>query len=302
MSEPFQVLLYYKYSTISDPAEYAAQHRALCERLDLKGRILIAHEGINGTVSGTSASTTAYQEALDNDPITKGIEWKIDPATDHVFPKLSIKVRDEIVTLGLGQNDFSPEETTGDHLSPESWQEMMKQDDVVLIDARNDYEWELGHFEKALLPKVDSFRELPQWIRDHREDLEGKKIMTYCTGGIRCEKFSGFLVKEGFQDVFQLDGGIVTYGKDKKTKGEGFLGECYVFDERVSVPVNHSEGAQTIARCTYCGDPAHYHNCSWQPCNEQFFICDHCQEKEEGYCSPICREAAVMSSSALEEA
>ncbi|MDB4354039.1 rhodanese-related sulfurtransferase, partial [Akkermansiaceae bacterium] len=224
------------------------------------------------------------------------IHWKIDPLDDHVFPKLSVKVRDEVVSLNLGKDDFSPEELTATHLNPTEWREAMQEEDVVMIDARNDYEWEIGRFEGAVLPKVPSFRDLPRWVREHRGELEGKKILTYCTGGIRCEKFSGFLLKEGLSNVYQLDGGIVTYGKDGEVKGEGFEGECYVFDERLSVPVNRTEGARVISRCAICGGASiRYRNCGWKPCNDQFFCCEKCESEVGRFCRPVCKEAATMS-------
>jgi UPF0176 protein len=296
MNSPYEILLYYKYSRISDPEDYAANHRNLCERLNLKGRILIAREGINGTVSGSISDTVEYRQVMDEDPITAGIAWKIDSSNDHVFPKLSIKVREEVVSLDLGDDDFSPEDLTATHLKPEEWRKMMRGNDVVIIDARNDYEWEIGHFEGALLPKVPSFRDLPGWVREHRKELDGKKILTYCTGGIRCEKFSGFLLKEGLSDVYQLDGGIVTYGKNPSVKGEGFLGECYVFDERLSVPVNRTDGSSIISHCAICNEPSiRYRNCSWKPCNAQFFCCERCEMEMGRFCLPVCKEAAIMS-------
>ena len=140
----------------------------MCRRLGLKGRILIAPEGINGTVSGATEATEEYMRVLRADERTAAMEFKIDEAEGHAFPKLSVKLRDEVVTLGLGEEDFSPTEVTGEYLEPAAWREMMARDDVVMIDARNDYEWELGHFEGALLPPVRSFRELPSWVRQHR--------------------------------------------------------------------------------------------------------------------------------------
>ncbi|MDA8977367.1 rhodanese-related sulfurtransferase [Akkermansiaceae bacterium] len=301
MNSPYEVLLYYKYSRISDPEDYAANHRILCERLNLKGRILIAREGVNGTVSGSIRDTAEYRRAMDEDPITAGISWKIDHSDTHVFPKLSLKVRDEVVSLNLGSDDFSPEDLTATHLKPDEWRELMNGDDVVIIDARNDYEWEIGRFEGALLPDVPSFRDLPGWVREHRNELEGKKILTYCTGGIRCEKFSGFLLKEGLLDVYQLDGGIVTYGKDESLKGEGFEGECYVFDERLSVPVNRTGGSSIISHCAICNEPSiRYRNCSWKPCNAQFFCCARCETEVGRFCLPVCQEAAIMSPVAVE--
>jgi UPF0176 protein len=300
MSAPYEVLLYYKYARLADPDAYASEHRRLCTELGLKGRILIAAEGINGTVSGTVEECAKYRAALDADPSTAGIAWKIDPSEGHVFPKLSVKVRGEVVTLELGAEDFHPADLTATHLNPEEWRDAMKEENVVLLDARNDYEWEIGRFERAILPDVPSFRDLPKWVREHRDELAGKKILTYCTGGIRCEKFSGFLLKEGFEDVYQLDGGIVTYGKDEAVKGEGFEGECYVFDERLSVPVNRTEGARVVSRCRHCAMPSiRYRNCCWMPCNRQLLLCQDCEDAMGRYCSRRCKEIDLMSRAAV---
>lgn len=305
MSAPYQVLLYYFYNYFPDPVGYREEHVALCEELQLKGRILIGSEGINGTVSGTPENCAIYQEYMNNHPLTEGIEWKVDEVDAHQFPRLSIKVREEIVPLGLKDADFSPRECTGTYLTPVEWQEMMKDEsDTVIIDARNQYEWELGHFEGALLPEVESFRELVDWVRERKEEFKGKKVMTYCTGGIRCEKFSGFLKKEGLEDVYQLHGGIVTYGKDPETRGEGWKGACYVFDERIKVPVNRTEKAEVISVCTHCGSPSErYVNCEWSPCNGRHFCCVECEEKTQGYCGDACYEAFLgsMASGALVE-
>lgn len=296
----FRILLYYFYHPIEDVPSYRAWQYELCESLGLRGRILVASEGINGTVSGPEAATREYQRIMDAHPLTAGMEWKVDPADGHVFPKLSVKTREEVVTLGLGEEDFSPREVTGDYLAPAEWQAMMKAEDVVIIDARNDYEWEMGRFEGALLPDVPSFRDLPGWVREHRQDLEGKKILTYCTGGIRCEKFSGFLKREGFEQVYQLHGGIVTYGKDEEARGEGFEGKCYVFDERIGVEVNRTPGAKVIARCQWCDQPCDQQiNCTYTRCNERHFCCPACGEEHQGYCDPICREAVVSSKLAV---
>ena len=285
---------------MEDSEGYLVEHTELCEALQLRGRILIADEGLNGTVSGRLDMTEAYMQALNTDPRTKGIQFKVDPAPGHAFPKLSIKRRKEVVTLDLGEDDFSPDETTGKHLSPVQWRNLMSEDDTILLDARNQYEWELGHFEGALLPPVENFRELPDWVRENRSRLEGKKIMTYCTGGIRCEKFSGFLLREGFSDVYQLDGGIVSYGKEAGVEGEGFSGKCYVFDERVAVEVNHTSGAKVVSLCQHCsGTSDRYVNCGWSRCNRQYFCCPTCNKDQRRFCSSVCAEAAILSLAAM---
>lgn len=291
---PYQVLLYYRYTPIADPAAYHAAHRTLCESLELRGRILIGGEGINGTVSGTVENTNRYREVMQADPLTAGMEFKVDPAEGHVFPKLSIKVRKEIVTLGLpGESDIDPNQLTGERLSPVEFYEAMQEENVVVIDGRNDYEAELGHFKNAICPPIRSFRDFPEWLRDNISELRGRKILTYCTGGIRCEKLSGFLRREGFEEVCQLDGGIVKYGKDPEVRGRDFEGLCYVFDERVGIEVNHTETRRIITRCRVCGvGESRYGNCRWPDCNEQIFVCPSCRESHGLFCGESCREAA----------
>ncbi len=295
---PYQVLLYYLYVPIANPDAYMKEHRALCESLELRGRIILGDEGINGTVSGTYENTEKYRKAMHNDPLMTKVEFKVDASEGHVFPKLSIKVREEIVTLGLEPDeDIDPNEVTGDHLSPREFYEKMQQENVVIIDGRNDYEAALGHFKNALCPPIRNFREFPEWVEEHAGELEGKEILTYCTGGIRCEKLSGFLKKEGFEDVYQLEGGIVTYGKDPEVAGRDFEGLCYVFDNRVGVEVNQTETKKVISSCRYCGaEEPHYGNCKWPDCNEQIFVCPDCREEHGLFCDEKCSDAAAAKS------
>jgi UPF0176 protein len=290
-----QVLLYYLYFPVEDPVAYMDEHRALCESLSLKGRILIGDEGINGTVSGSIEGTEGYMKALMSDPRTAPIEFKIDPCEEHLFPKLSIKVREEIVTLGLPkEEDIDPNEITGDHLSPGEFYEAMQGEDVIIIDGRNKYEADMGKFKNAIVPEIGNFRDFPQWFEEHADEIKDKKILTYCTGGIRCEKLSGFLKKEGCRDVSQLHGGIVNYGKDPEVKGRDFEGLCYVFDKRVGVEANFTDTRKIISTCRYCQTTVpDYSNCAWPNCNRQFFICQDCLEKEGSFCSSECRENAA---------
>ncbi|MEO0445043.1 MAG: rhodanese-related sulfurtransferase [Verrucomicrobiota bacterium] len=293
LEPPFQVLLYYLYTPLDDPAAYRQEHWDLCSRLHLRGRILIGKEGINGTVSGPTSATAEYMRVLREDPRTSGVEFKIDPAEDHPFPKLSIKYREEIVTLGLGEEDIDPNDVTGTHLSPAEWKRIREEHpDAIVLDVRNNYESEVGYFEGAIRPDLDNFRDFPEWVRKNLGDAKGKKVLTYCTGGIRCEKFSGFLVNEGFEDVSQLHGGIINYAKDPETQGEGFLGLCYVFDERIVVEANFTDSRTIVSRCQSCGEASHrYRNCAHAPCNRQHFLCEHCEEATQRYCSEECRDA-----------
>mgnify|MGYP001191692914 FL=1 len=288
MEKPYRVLLYYKYVKIEDPEEFTKQHLQFCKDLGLKGRILIAEEGINGTVSGTVEQTSKYMDAMHEDPRFKDLWFKIDESDGHAFKKMHVRHRPELVTLRL-EDDIDPNELTGNYLEPKEFYEMMQKENVVVIDARNDYEYDLGHFRGAVRPDIKAFRELPDWIRENKEKFEGKTILTYCTGGIRCEKFSGWLKKEGFEDVHQLHGGIVSYGKDPEVKGELWDGQCYVFDERISVPVNQVEHV-VVGRDYFTGEPCErYVNCANPECNKQIL----CSEENEHFymrgCTHECR-------------
>ncbi|MGO1998018.1 MAG: oxygen-dependent tRNA uridine(34) hydroxylase TrhO, partial [Staphylococcus equorum] len=262
----YRVLLYYKYTTLDDPETFATEHLEFCKDLELKGRILVSTEGINGTVSGTVEATDKYMEQLKSDERFKGITFKVDEAEGHAFKKMHVRPREEIVALDL-EDDVDPRELTGNYLSPKEFREALLADDTVVIDARNDYEYDLGHFRGSVRPDITRFRDLPDWIKENKEQFMDKKIVTYCTGGIRCEKFSGYLLKEGFEDVGQLEGGIATYGKDPEVKGELWDGKMYVFDERISVEVNQVDKT-VVGKEWFDGTPCErYINCSNPECN-----------------------------------
>lgn len=274
--KPYRILLYYKYVPIDNHEAFAARHLAYCKELGLKGRIIVAPEGLNGTVSGTVEQTEAYMNHVRQDPRFTDIVFKIDEADGHAFKKMFVRAKPELVTWRL-QEKVDPNKLTGKHLKPKEWLEMMKRDDVVILDGRNGYEYDIGHFRGAIRPDVESSREFPQWIRENFSQYKDKKILTYCTGGIRCEVLSGILLREGFKEVYQLEGGIVTYGKDPETKGQLFDGKCYVFDERIAVPINQVENV-IVGKCYHCGKPEdRYVNCANPECNRQHIVCEECE-------------------------
>lgn len=287
----YRVLLYYKYVHVEDHENYAKLHLKFCKALGIKGRIIIAEEGINGTLSGTSDQTDAYMYSMKTDPRFKDMDFKIDKVKEHAFKKLYVRPKKEIVTLNL-ESDINPNEITGKHLKPIEFYEAMQEENTVILDARNDYEYDLGHFKNAIRPEVRNFKEFPDWIKKHGGKFRDKKILTYCTGGIRCEKFSGMLLKEGIKDVSQLKGGIINYSKDRRTRGSMFEGKCYVFDERISVEVNFAEGYTLIGKCYHCGKPHdRYVNCAHLSCHFQFICCEECEIKYKRSCSKECEEA-----------
>ncbi|WP_462408620.1 oxygen-dependent tRNA uridine(34) hydroxylase TrhO [Neobacillus sp. Marseille-QA0830] len=287
-TKPYRVLLYYMYTPIENPEEFAAEHLQFCKELGLKGRILVAAEGINGTVSGTVEQTDKYREKMHADPRFAEMVFKVDESEGHAFKKMHVRPRSELVTLRL-EDDIDPNQVTGKHLSPKEFYEAMQDPNAVVIDARNDYEYDLGHFRGAVRPDIKAFRELPEWIRENKEQFEGKKVLTYCTGGIRCEKFSGWLVKEGFEDVGQLHGGIVTYGKDPEVQGQLWDGQCYVFDGRISVPVNQKEHV-IVGKDYFSGEPSErYVNCANPECNKQILCSEENEHKYLRGCTHECR-------------
>lgn len=287
----FKVLLYYMFVPIDDPAMLATEQHDLCSELGLRGRILTSKEGINGTVSGPNDACDAYVAHMHADPRFASMVFKVDPANDHVFRKLFVRVKDELVTFRA--TDAPPVwECTGQHLSPEEWLEMMQRDDVVILDGRTGYEFDIGHFRGAIRPDVDSFREFPEWIENHLGEDKERPILTYCTGGIRCEKLSGWMLKAGFKNVYQLDGGIVSYGKDPNVLGAKWDGKCYVFDERIAVDINHTDDRKVVGRCHHCGAPTEtYRNCINVECNLQHLVCPECEQRMEGACSISCQTA-----------
>ncbi|MEK3984130.1 rhodanese-related sulfurtransferase [Paenibacillus sp. FSL K6-3166] len=284
----YAILLYYKFVKVPDAEQFAQEHLAYCKELDVKGRILISDEGINGTLSGTIAQTEQYMKDLRANPMFSDIVFKIDEADGHAFKKIFVRYKKELVTFRV-EDELDPNVITGEHLAPKDFYEMMQRDDVVILDGRTGYEFDLGHFRGSIRPEVDSFKEFPDWIRENMSELKDKPILTYCTGGIRCEKLSGFMMKEGFQQVYQLDGGIVTYGKDPEVQGQLFDGKCYVFDERISVQINHTDDDIVVGRCHHCGQPADkFINCANDACHLQHICCEDCENEHSGHCSDEC--------------
>lgn len=294
MKNDYTILLFYKYVHIENPEELRDEQRALCERLGLKGRIIVAKEGINATVEGTTEATNEYLKVYLADPRFADTHIKKSAGTGDSFPKLSVKVRPEIVSLHL-ENDINPNELTGNHLKPEElkkWYENGK--DFVVIDFRNDYEFKVGRFKNSIMPTLQNFRDIPKALGEI-EHLKDKTVLTVCTGGVRCEKASGFLKREGFKDVYQLDGGMVTYME--KFPGQEFEGSLYVFDKRITMTFDSPENHKVIGKCDKCEVPSErYVNCKNPRCNKHFICCEDCSEEDSrSFCSVECRERALVN-------
>ncbi|MFM6977001.1 MAG: rhodanese-related sulfurtransferase [Sphingobacteriaceae bacterium] len=284
----YQTLLYYCYSPIAEAEEFAAQHLKFCQSLGLVGRIIVADEGLNGTVSGTVEACKAYMDTVHADERFAKTEFKIDEVDEPSFIKMHCRYKSEIVHSGLRDpNYIDPNKQTGKHLEPKEFLEMKDQEDVVILDVRSDYEHNLGRFKNAITLDIENFREFPEKINELAQ-YKDKKILTYCTGGIKCEKASALLLKEGFKDVYQLHGGIIKYGKE--AGGKDFEGKCYVFDNRVAVEVN-SVNPVVVSTCRNCGKTTpKMINCANPECNEHFTQCDECGEQLQGCCSATCME------------
>lgn len=282
----YQTLLYYCYSTIVDAEQFATDHLQFCKSLNLVGRIIVADEGLNGTVSGTKESCKTYMDTILADPLFAKTDFKTDEVEKPSFIKMHCRYKPEIVHSGLRNPQIiNPNKQTGVHLDPKDFMEMKDREDVVILDVRSDYEHSLGRFKNAITLDIQNFREFPEKINELAK-YKDKKILTYCTGGIKCEKASALLLHEGFKEVYQLHGGIIKYGKE--AGGKDFEGKCYVFDNRVAVDVNTTNPA-IISQCRNCGSTTpKMINCANPECNEHFTQCDDCGIQLDGACSTDC--------------
>lgn len=282
----YQVLLFYKYVTIPGPHQCKDFFRELCERYNLKGRTILAEEGINSTLEGTVEDTENFLIEFLAHPLFSDIQIKRSPGTGESFPRLSIKVRNEIVATRL-PSEVDPRKLTAPHLSADelhSWYENNK--DFVVVDMRNSYEFESGHFKNSFDPGMTASRELPLVIEKIKEETKDKTILTVCTGGVRCEKMSAYLLHEGLDNVYQLDGGMHTYME--KYPGKNFLGTLFTFDDRLVMDFGGER--EIIGTCKRCSSKTEkYQNCANATCNMLFLICDTCVSTDgAGFCSETC--------------
>jgi UPF0176 protein len=284
--EQFQTLLYYCYAPIAEAELFAVNHLEFCKSLKLTGRIIVADEGLNGTVSGTIEACNSYMTALHEDSRFSKTDFKIDNVAEPSFIKMHCRYKAEIVHSGLRDPKIiDPNKQTGKHLEPKDFLTMINQEDVVILDVRSKYEHNLGKFKNAITLDIDNFREFPDMINDLAK-FKNKKVLTYCTGGIKCEKASALLLHLGFNDVYQLHGGIIKYGKE--VGGENFEGKCYVFDNRIAVDVN-SVNPSVVSKCYTCGATSpKMINCANPECNEHITQCDSCGDELQGCCSAAC--------------
>lgn len=282
----YEVILYYKFSKIENAESFCKEHKAFLKDLGVKGRVYISDEGINGTLGGTPKQIKAYKEYLHGIKGFENTEFKEDLYEEIPFAKLICKIRQEMVAIHV--DGLNPDEG-GYHMKPNEWREVMESGkDYIMIDVRNNYESNVGHFEGAIKPDVENFYDFPKWL-DEADIPKDKKVLMYCTGGIRCEKFSVLMKKKGWDDVNQLHGGILNYAKEEG--GEHFKGKCFVFDDRLVVPVNKNN-LEPIAHCEITGKPADsYINCANMECNKLFVCSEEGAKIMEGCCSEECKKS-----------
>jgi UPF0176 protein len=293
MPNAFPVILFYKYVSIAEPIAFATEQRNLCTRLSLKGRILIAEEGINGTLAGAAEAINDYVCALRSDARFADVAFKTSRGDAATFPKLVVKVRREIVTLNAA--GIHPEQHN--QLEPAEWKRMMEEDpNVVLLDVRNRFEADAGRFENAVVCDIAHFRELPDYV-PRLEHLKDKTVLMYCTGGIRCEKASALLRSRGFTNLYQLHGGIATY--QEQFGNAHWQGECFVFDQRMTVKVK--EGLVPIGRCAHTDRPTtRFVNCLHDPCHRLFLLSEEAeQENKDFLVCPACFSSGLGYATAV---
>jgi UPF0176 protein len=291
-----KVILYYKFVPIKDAEAVRLWQQALCEMLGLKGRIIIAEHGINGTLGGDLKSLKRYVK--DTKAYFKGVQFKWSDGSKEDFPRLSVKVRPEIVTFQAADEikvDSSGVVGGGQRLKPKQVHELVEKrgEEVVFFDGRNMHEAIVGKFKNAVVPEVSNTRDFIKELEsDKYNHLKDKPVVTYCTGGIRCEVLSMLMKNRGFQEVYQIDGGIVKYGKEYGDDGL-WEGSLYVFDDRMAT--KFSEQAEDIAECMHCSaKTSNYENCANAICNDLMLVCENCLDNI--YCA-VCSKARTVRSS-----
>jgi predicted sulfurtransferase len=281
-----RIVLYYKYITVKYPKQVVKWQQQVCQELGFKGRILVSDEGINGTLAGTSQNIERYKKLMSEHELFRDIDFKESNGGPECFPRLSIKVRTEAVSLGIPCNILTTK-NSGQHLSPKETHELITQnpEDLVILDARNNYESAIGKFQNAITPDIENFRDLPTFLDNNIEQFKDKQVLMYCTGGIRCERATAYLHEKNVaKKVYQIQGGIHRYVEEYP---DGFFrGKNYVFDGRIAVKVNDD----IIGKCLLCANPCDdYHNCLNAQCNKHFIGCQICIAMFSGCCSETCK-------------
>lgn len=294
-----KILLYYKFTPIKDTVAIKLWQKALCDGLNLRGRILISPHGLNGTVGGEMDDLKRYIKATKEYPGFKGTVFKWSDGSRDDFPKLSVKVRDEVVAF-RATDELRVDETGvvggGKHLKPRDVHKLVEEkgDDVVFFDGRNAHEAAIGKFKNAVVPDTHTTHDFINELESGKYDsLKDRSVVTYCTGGIRCEILSSLMINRGFKEVYQMDGGIVKYGEAYGDDGL-WEGSLRVFDNRMTI--DFSDHAKTIGKCSHCDGPTNnYENCAYANCNDLVLICLKCKQNPDLlYHTETCRQSAEL--------
>ena len=282
-----KILLFYKYIDIQCPKRVMKWQKKICQDLGLTGRILLGHEGINGTISGNKQNTKHYKRIMNEHNLFGNIDFKESNGSTDCFPRMQVKVKNEIVRLGIDPQKITPKQG-GIHLTTKKTHELIKQnpDDLLILDTRNNFEWKIGHFKGAIKPDIDHFRDLPKYIDNNLEQFKDKNVLMYCTGGIRCERATAYLKSKNIaKEVYQIEGGIHRY-VDSYPDGY-FRGKNYVFDNRIAIKVNDD----VLGTCEICNISCdEYINCLNATCNKHFVCCKKCLATYENTCGATCLE------------
>jgi len=280
----YKTITFYKYVKLDNPDQITGYFRGLCESLDLLGRILIGKEGVNAGVSGTKDNIEKFKKIIESKRQFAKMTYREQEVQDNSYHKLVVKVRNEIVTLGKDV-DMTKK---GRHVTPSRLKKWLdRNEEVIMLDARNDYEAKIGKFNNAVVLPIDKFRDFPEAAEKALKGKEDKRIVMYCTGGIRCEKSSAYLRQKGFKNVFQLQGGIINYAN--QFPNDYYKGKCFVFDDRISGDV---KSENVMSKCELCGvDCDLYINCHHLECDKLIVSCPECQEKMNMTCSQECKSA-----------
>ena len=285
----YLILAFYLIQSIEDPQTEVKRFKAFFEEHDVMGRIYINEEGINAQMSISEADAPTFMDWYLGDERFNGTDIKVHRHHEHVFPKKTVKYREQLVALDM-KVDYSKR---GQHASAEQWKQMLDERDenMLVLDVRNDYEWEVGHFEGAENPRFKTFREFQGSVKKLKEQHEPQKtrVLMYCTGGIRCELYSCLMKDEGYEEVYQLDGGVIKYGQEMGN--DHWKGNLFVFDDRLVVPISEEQN-ETIGECRHCNEKTDScYNCANMDCNELFLCCTKCCKEFLGCCSSPCVEA-----------
>jgi len=284
--ENIHILLFYKFHPIESPKWFIRRNKKFCKELGILGKILVAKEGINGSVSGTKEQMEKYKEFVRSLSGFEDVSFKEEIGVNHPFNKMIVKGREEIVSLHK-EVDMSRK---GKYVTPEEFLKGCNDGNVIILDARNDYEYKLGKFKGAVNPEIKTFRQFPEFVEKFKDNKD-KKIYIYCTGGIRCEKASLYMEDQGFTDVHQLHNGIINFCQE--LPNTAWKGKCFVFDKRLMSDIGQENSA--ISDCISCGEKSDLQrNCKYVYCDELVIQCSKCQEKMHGCCSKNCMDEFLV--------